>query len=212
MKIAVLSESSADEAAALALVSGLLGGGVEAASFPSPRTRGWHATLGDARAVLIHLHYQTDADALVTIVDSDESTVHAREHEQQGQAANKCRLCHLRGTIRNVQTMLRPRQGRGPIKTAVGLAVPAIEAWYLVGQDNHVTEAAWIVGQKSGKFPYSKQQLKERAYGTDRPSLNLETERALAHVHRIVRGGKLPLLEKLFPSGFGALAEDVRRW
>ncbi len=95
---------------------------------------------------------------------------------------------------------------------ALGLAVPQIEAWYLVGCDPHVSEATWNNARKDGKFAYSSNQLKQKVYGTDRPSLELAIERAGDEAKRIVDGGKLPQLEKLFATGFGALAEDVRRW
>lgn len=95
---------------------------------------------------------------------------------------------------------------------ALGLAVPQIEAWCLVGRDPHVSEATWNNARKDGKFAYPSNQLKQQVYGTDRPSLALEIERASQQARRIVDGGKLPQLEKLFPRGFGALADDVRRW
>jgi hypothetical protein len=89
----------------------------------------------------------------------------------------------------------------------VGIAVPAIEAWYLCGRDSSVSEAAWVAGQEAGKPPYSRAELKERVYGTDRPSLPLEIERALREVarHRV----DPRRLEHEFP-GFAALAADLR--
>ena len=75
-----------------------------------------------------------------------------------------------------------------------------------------MSEAAWIVGQKSGKFPYTPDSLKRSVYGTDEPLLEMETSRAKQEAERIVRDEKLTLLEQLFPGGFGALAGDVRNW
>ena len=117
----------------------------------------------------------------------------------------------MRTIVANAQGELR-RQGCTALKWALGLAVPQIEAWYLVGRDPHVSEAAWISGQKHGKFPYAREHLKCKVYGTDRPSLELEASRAREEAERIVRDGKLPLLEERFPGGFGALASDVRNW
>jgi hypothetical protein len=212
MKVAVLSESPADEAAVEVLVAGLLGIETESVALPKPKMRGCKGVLISARPALVHLHYQTDAEALVVTLDSDESPPHQKGHDQPGGADQKCRLCQLRGIVSRVQAQLRPRQGRGPIKTALGLAVPAVEAWYLAGLDPHVTESAWIQALQSGSFPYTKGSLKQSVYGTERPPLAHEETRAVEHTRRLVEESKLDLLEKLFPSGFGALANEVRNW
>ena len=212
MKVAVFSESEADEAAIRVFVDALLGQETEAPSKPPIRSRGWNAVLIRLPVLLRHLHYQTDAEALAVVVDSDRSPMHLQAHTEPDGAEEKCRLCQVTRIIRRVQGELRPRDPYGRLKTAIGLAVPQIEAWYLVGRDPHVTEAAWISGLKHGKFPYAREHLKKQVYGTDRPSLELETRRAKEEAERIVREGKLPLLEESFPGGFGALARDVRNW
>jgi hypothetical protein len=212
MKVAVFSESSADEAAIRVLLDGLLGTETAAPQMPPIRSRGWHTVLTRLPIVLRHLHYQTDAEALVVVLDSDRSPAHLEAHREPGGAEEKCRLCQLTRILRQVQSELPPRDTYGRVKTALGLAVPQIEAWYLVGTDPHVTEGAWISGLKHGKFPYAREHLKQKVYGTDRPSLDLETSRAKEEAQRIVREGKLPLLEQSFPGGFGALAQDVRDW
>jgi len=179
MKVAVLSESSADEAAIRVFLEALRGERIEPpSSMPPIRSRGWPAPLITLPSVLRHLHYHSDAEALVVVVDSE----------------------------------LSPRETYGPLKIALGLAVPQIEAWYLVARDRHVNEAVWIRGLSSGEFPYASSTLKQKVYGTDRPSLGLETELAREQAARIVRDGHLPRLEELFPGGFGALANDVRSW
>jgi len=212
MKVAVLSESPADEAAVWILVQGLLDVEGELVPWPTPKTRGWRGVLNSADPVLHYLHYSTDADALVITLDSDLSPVHQRGHDQPGGAADKCGLCQLRATVDSVQSQLRPREKRGPIQTALGLAVPAVEAWYLAGRDPHVSETTWLLGMESGKFPYTKLDLKQMVYGTERPSLALEQQCAVEHARRLVQEEKLELLENLFPSGFGTLAADVRSW
>jgi hypothetical protein len=212
MKIAVLSESPADEAALFVLLQGLRDATMARVFLPTPKTRGWHAVLGLLRPTLIHLHYETDAEGLVVTVDSDESPVHQRAHEQPGGALASCRLCELRRVVAAVQSSLRARQGRGPLKVAAGLAVPAVEAWYLARLDPHVTESTWIQAMQARRLPYTKHELKRRVYGTDRPSLVLEEECATRHARQLVETGGLPLLERLFPSGFGALADAVRTW
>lgn len=213
MKVAVLSESPADEAAIRVFVEGLLGERSEPpSSMPPIRSRGCDAVLAILPAVLRHLHYQTDADALVVVVDSDLSGVHQEAHAQPGGVDQTCRLCRIKAIVRQVQRELAPQDPYTPVKTALGLAVPQIEAWYLVGRDRHVNEAAWIRGLSSGDFPYTGNTLKQKVYGTDRPSLRLETECAREAAERIVREGDLSRLEQLFPGGFGALANDVRSW
>ena len=95
-------------------------------------------------------------------------------------------------------------------KVAVGIAVPAVEAWYRCGLDPHVTEAAWIASLPSGPFPYTTRSLKEDVYGTSRLSLELETRCATKEARRLAQN--LQLLEQCFPTGFGALTRDVRSW
>jgi hypothetical protein len=212
MKVAILSESEADEAAIRILLEGLLGQATTLEPLPFLHGRGLDAVLNTLPAVVIHLHYQTDAAGLVVVVDSDNTPAHRDSHEKPGGAVQECRLCAMRSIIADVQRSLRPRSPYGPLKTALGLAAPQIEAWYLVGDDPHVTEGAWISGQDAGRPPFARRTLKRQVYGVDRPPFALELERAKAEVKRIVQDGQLPLLEKLFPMGFGCLAREVRGW
>jgi hypothetical protein len=94
--------------------------------------------------------------------------------------------------------------------SAVGLAVPAIEAWYLCGREQNVSENAWAQGLKERRRPYTRNRLKELAYGTDRPSLALETSGAIDEMHRVAQD--LGQLERKFPVGFGSLLRDLRAW
>ena len=211
MKIAVLSESPADEAAILILVQGLLGIEIQRVAFPAPRTRGWKGALNAVGLVTRHLHYRTDAEALIVTVDSDESPMH-RHGDQSDLCDPKCRLCQLRAVARTAQNDVRPRQGCGPIKIGLGVAVPAIEAWCLCGTDVHITEAAWVQSLSSRKFPYSKKELKQRLYGCTEPVLEVETKCLVERATQVVTGGGLPQLESFFPVGFGLLAKEVRSW
>jgi hypothetical protein len=213
MKVAIFSESRADEAAVRILVEGLLGRKTELPSSTPPiRSRGWGSVLRDLPMVLRHLHFQTDAEALVVVLDSDRSRAHEVTECESATSRKKCRLCQMSEIVADVQNTLPPRDLYGRLKTGLGLAVPQIEAWYLAGRDPHVSETAWIVGLQSRQPPYTSKSLKEKVYGTDDPSLELETERAKEEARRIVDEGKLPLLEQHFPGGFGALANDVRNW
>ena len=105
---------------------------------------------------------------------------------------------------------LKARQGRPTLRVAIGLTVPTIEAWYLVGKEHQVGEAAWTVGLKAGRPPFTRRQLKELVYGTDRPSLELETERAVKEARRVISDMKA--IERDFPVGFGLMAQEIRSW
>lgn len=209
MKLAVLSESPADEAALRVLVGYALGTPLDLVT-PSLRARGWPSVEQVLPAVLRHLHFNTDAAGLVVVVDSDDSPVHTPEHDAPTYHHPLCRVCRLRSVFRRTMKNLPPARGRASPLRAVGLAVPAIEAWLLCGRDESVTEAAWIRGQESGHAPYTRRELKAWVYGTTRPSLPLEIERALAEVAR--HRGDVRRLENDFPYGFGALTRDLRQW
>jgi hypothetical protein len=210
MKVAILSESLADEAAIRILVDGLLAIETESVSHAGLRSRGWPSVRDVLRPVVLQLHYHSDADGLVLVVDSNGTPPHVPEHEVPSKADSKCRLCELRRIVQAVLGPTRPRQGYAPLKTALGLAVPSIEAWLRCDSDPHVSEAAWINGMKSGQLSYSTARLKKDLYGTDRPSLAHETKAMTEAAAR--RAANLSLLESRFPQGFGALARDLRSW
>jgi hypothetical protein len=96
------------------------------------------------------------------------------------------------------------------MRYAIGVAVPAIEAWYQCGVDAHVNEATWIRCLQSEGITYDKKSLKRAAYGSDRPSLVIETHAAEEAAKRLAID--LELLEQLFPNGFGSLLRDLRGW
>jgi hypothetical protein len=206
MKIALLSESPADEAALRVLVTGVLGAQPEFVS-PGFRARGWPNVAQLLPAVIRHLHFQTDTDTLVVNIDSDDSVVHTTAHDRPDYFHPQCRMCELRAVFRRTVKKLPPAHGRDRVMRAVGVAVPALEAWLLCGRDSSVSEAAWTVGQESGRQPYSRAELKWRVYGTDRPTLPQEIRCAVYEVER--HGGDLRRLENDFP-GFAALARDLK--
>ena len=208
MKLAILSESPADEAALGVLIEAVLGGPylrVQA----NLRARGWPSVAQVLPAVIRHLHFNTDAEGLVVVVDSDDSVVHTPLHDKPDYFHPQCRMCRLRAVFRQSTKNLPAARGRSRVLRGVGVAVPAVEGWYLSGMDDAVTEAAWIEGQTKEHAPYSRAQLKARVYGTDRPSLAHETHCALRQVRRIARDTRR--LEFDFP-GFAALAADLRSW
>jgi hypothetical protein len=96
------------------------------------------------------------------------------------------------------------------LKTAIGVAVPAIEAWYRASIDPHINEAAWIRRLSSRTVTYTRRSLKRDVYGTDRPSLEQATRDATAAALQLAQD--IPLLERLFPHSFGPFAQAVRSW
>ncbi len=209
MKVALLSESPADEAALRVLVEAVLAEAV-ALVRPGLRARGWPNVAQVLPAILRHLHFNTDTDALAVVVDADDSVVHTAAHEAPGYFHPQCRLCQLRTIVHRTQKRFPSLHGRSRLQRAIGIAVPAIEAWYLCGRDPQVTELAWMEGQAQGRIPYTRRDLKWRVYGTDRPGLSFEIQRALECVRRHQHDPRR--LEADFPHGFGTLARDLRGW
>jgi hypothetical protein len=211
MKVAYLAESPADQAALTILTEAILKTKTEPIDHAGLRSRGWPTVRGVLPAVLKELHYRTDAEGFVFIVDSNGSTPHLLpDHEPPGSPDLTCRLCQLRQRAKEAMNQVRPREGRAALKIALGLAVPAIEAWLLCGINPHVTEAVWINGLKSGAMPYSKGSLKLQLYGTSHPSLAIEMEAMKKAATRLSQD--FSAIEKLFPHGFGALAKSLRSW
>jgi hypothetical protein len=209
MKVGYYCESPADQAAMAVFVEGILGQKPE----PINMDLEAHSVPGFFKAldgVLRGVHYNSDADGLVVVVDNDNAELHEPAHDEPNAKADRCRLCEIRKIITRARSQLKTRQGRPELKLAIGVTVPAVEAWYLVGKDHQVGEAAWKVGIESGKPPFTKPQLKQLVYGTDRPAIELETERAVAEARRII--SRLGDLEAAFPVGFALMAQEIRSW
>ena len=130
MKLAILSESPADEAALRVLAEAVVDGPVEFLN-PGFRARGWPSVAQVLPAVLRHLHFNTDADGVLVEVDADDSVVHTEQHERPDYFHPQCRICKLRAVVRQTVKKLPAAEGRHRLLRAVGVAVPAIEAWYL---------------------------------------------------------------------------------
>ena len=208
MKLAILSESPADEAALSILVEGVIGEPVQLVP-AALRARGWPSVAQVMPAIIRHLHFNTDATGLVVVVDADDSVVHTEPHDAPGYFHPHCRLCQLRAVFRQTVKKLPPARGRERILRGVGVAVPAVEGWYLCGRDEGVTEAVWLDGQVKGAAPFSRHALKYRVYGTERPSLPLEIKCAVEDARRHAQDTRR--LENDFP-GFRSLADDLRAW
>ncbi len=212
MKVAIFSESPADEAALRILVDTLCGCATEPVGLTRfAARRGWPNVELQLAAVFKHLYFQTDADGLVAVADSNGTPVHRPDHDPPQRAAPLCRLCRLRTALEQARREVRPRPARQPLHTAVGLATPAVEAWYRCGIDPHATEAAWTRDLAAGAQARGRiQTLKVAVYGTDRPSLAQEIEAATAAARRLAVD--IAALENDFACGFGRLACEIRAW
>lgn len=209
MKLGLLSESPADEAALRILLGAVAGTGIDVVQ-PPLRARGWPNVMQVLPAVMYYLQFQTDAFGLVVVVDSDDTRLHEGDHADPDKFHPLCRLCQLEMTMRRARKRWVLPPGRAPLHTAAGLAVPAVEAWYLCGRDPEVGEAAWRRAHERGEVRYTRRDLKQRTYGTMRPPLTLEVRRAEEEAQRLARD--IHRLEREFPIGFGGLANAVRRW
>ncbi len=209
MKVAVFGESGLDEEAVRTLVDGLVNKSTQAVEFRL-RSRGWSGVKDNLPAVLTHLHYRTDAEALVVIADSDDSPLHQVGHEQPGNLDRECRQCILLATIDRTLERLNPVAGRATIKIAAGIAVPAIEAWFLCGHDSRASEAAWLQGGPSMRGADYRKKLKRTLYGEDFAPQAVRVRRLREESLRLAQD--LSLLESHFPAGFGLLARAIRSW
>ena len=208
LRVALLGESLVDESAMAILVEAALGRPFTRVQ-PQLRARGWPSVLQILPAIARHLHFNTDADGLVVLVDADDSEPHTAAHEAPDYFHPRCRLCQLRAAFRRATKNLPPARGRARVLRAAGLAVPAAEAWYLCGLDEQVGEAAWLADREAGRTPYTRRELKFRVYGTERPTLPQAVAHATAAAKRHARD--LRRLENDFP-GFAAMAGDLRGW
>ena len=118
MKVAVLSESPPDESAITILVEAVLGASIERVAGPPLRSRGWPSVRGILPVVIRHLHYQTDAEGLVVVVDSDSPLAH-REGSIDAACRAGCRLCELRLVARLAIQQLSARPDRRDRKSVV---------------------------------------------------------------------------------------------
>ncbi len=211
MKIAFFSESKADESALRILVAGILDEEIENTDLPNRlQYRSSSHLNSNLPSVINGVYYNSNAEALIVASDSDDLPVHIAEHEINEN--ERCRLCRLRKAVEIDLSRLKEIAGKELLKVAIGVPVPAIEAWYLIGKNPHVSEFTWIRKQNGENITYDRRRLKEQVYGNVRPSLKLETECAVKESKRIVETNLLEELEKSFPFGFGNFADTIRNW
>lgn len=165
MKFAFISESPADEAALHAFCETLAGCSIERIASPVQIRRGWPAFKNTLGPALRSIRYQTKAEAIIVVVDSDgaDLTPNAptNRYEEIQNTINSCL----------VPTPAHPT----PPSVLLGMAVPAIEAWWLAHSQPGISENAWLQRRKHAPT-YDKLSLKRSLYGTDKPSLQHETD------------------------------------
>lgn len=214
MRLAVLAESEADEDVLRLLVEAILKRPTAAIGHYQLRSRGWPSVLQVLPSVFRNIYFETDADALVVLADSNHSAPHWSTLDTSQQPdAKKCRVCRMSATIDAIRPRTVGRPERAPLKTAIGVCTPAIEGWLRIGLNPHVGEADWVRGLQENRFPYTTDELKEQVYGHARAPGSIIRRRALEEARRIVDDpALLQLLEVRFPGGFGSMATEIRTW
>lgn len=209
MKVAILSEGPTDEAAVAMLAGAVLVPSVEVIPVPIRHSPGVDALFRILPSAYLSVYYHSDADGLIVVADSNATPVHPADIGQECDEP-ECRLCMTRRAIRQAAAQVKADTGRGPLRWAVGLAVPAIEAWCLCAGDNNISENTWVQGLNQGTKPYTRRELKRRLYGP-KPWPEQHTRKCIEGVTPCV-ADDLRLLENKFPIGFGALRADLRSW
>ena len=211
MKIGIISESPAD-AAVLEILLNALTHRTHTILPNAVRQRpgGWHGVISAIRAELTNLHYRTDAGGMIAVVDSDDSPLHDDSHEAPHSPQPNCRVCQIIKDINDTRQKLKGRPVNS-VNVAVGLAVPALEAWLLFDQDPHIAEARYERDLATGvNLKNARMDLKRRLYRTTAPQRHVELDIATQAANRISLD--LAALETAFPKGFGRFARQIRSW
>lgn len=106
---------------------------------------------------------------------------------------------------------LRPTQAWHPLKVAISVPCPSIEAWLLCGRDANCTEAAWLQRRDRTSAPSEVRRLKKLLYGRE-PPLPVQFAQQIATSRARELLGDIQRLERAFPNSFGLLAATVRSW
>ena len=195
MRVAILSEAEFDESVARILVDAVIGP-TEAFRVPLRTRGGWTVVRANAPWIARQLHF-AGADGLVVIADSDLSDV----------SPSLARRDELTAALADALRNLPPRAGLPPLRTAVGIAVPAIEAWLLAGTGDRDVGEPGIAAR--GRSPDGA-ELKRRLYGQDRAPSSVRRERGLEAARLLAT--TLDRVAPRFPAGLGGLCADLRAW
>jgi hypothetical protein len=156
MRIAVISESPADQEAVHILAKSVLGPTCIAVR-QDLQAAGWSGVLDILPVAIKMLHFRCEADGLIVVVDSDDNPISTASEEN--------RLHKFRRVAEQTTSTLSPVSGHPPLRVAVGVAVPALEAWLLSADRQDFSEAVWENGLRTGVPPYSRNDLKTHLYG-----------------------------------------------
>jgi len=208
MKVAILSESDHDEAAIRVLINALLE--VETVSpegLPRLESRGWPSVKIQLPAVITSAHYNTDALGLVVVADSDDSPLHEDNHSHRGGDEARCRTCALQRVAEKKLQRLKERTHAPPLRIAIAVATPTLEAWLYCSRDAANNEDRWIRElEEHNTLVNRRKELKAKVY----PPKSDRRESALAEANRLATN--LDSLFTHFACGFGSFAEQVRAW
>lgn len=210
MKVAVLSEAATDEAFTRALAEAVLGAPVEVAAHGF---RAINLSYNGVRAaiptVLRHVHFaEPDVAGVMVVVDGDASSVHSAGWRNPVPCAPDCRVCGVRAQALDVLGRVA-RTGRDQVRLAIGVAYPAIEAWYAFGTQDQITEAEWIIRVNEGRSNHIKQALKQATNRRHGPGID---KRVAASGDATRVAAFMESFRVAFPGGFGAFADDLYRW
>jgi hypothetical protein len=198
MKFAFISESPADNAALRAFCETLIGGHpIECVESLVRIPGGWTEVIKKLPPALRALRYGTDADVVVVSIDSDSTDL------TPGSSTNRLDL--LKEIIKKNLSPRSPADRN--LRAISGIAVPAIEAWWLAHNHSDISEIAWLERKKQ-RPAYDKLELKRRLYGTERPSISLETDRMVCAAREAARHPDE--LCKKFPQGLASLVREIQ--
>lgn len=151
---------------------------------------------------LLALAGRGSADLLVVCVDSDLEPLHAAGQTCSNERCPFCRLDHRARQVASEHPHMRFPD------VAIGVAVPAIEAWLLFGRRSECTEAGWAQ-QGKRRTEETKRELKRILHGpgpvpskTKHATLRLEARRVLGFDD----------LEAHFPVGLAPLLQKLRMY
>lgn len=211
MKVAFFSESKADETVLKHFVEELSEEGLEEKDIrKNLQFRSSSSVIKYLPVVIRSVHYNSDAEFLVVSSDSDDTPVHIAQHKTIKN--EQCHLCCLQIIAQKSLAELQESPGKQMLKVAIGVPVPAIEAWLLFGKNPHVSEHYWIRFQNGEKITYDRKKLKTELYGGEHVPEAQRIEISIKAIQRIVENQLLEGLEKEFPQGFGTMADKVRNW
>jgi hypothetical protein len=211
MTVGILCESPVDEVVIRGVADCILG-------IPTspPRTNlqalSWPGPLEQIELLWRKLHFDPSVGGFIVVVDGDLDPVHSGGLGDVP-CAPRCRLCALHQALLRASTGTAAVPGRMPLKTAIGMPYPALEAWLLCRSDPGLGEATWrnrLAEPDRSRITHVRRSLKERFFGTSFGGLRLLQARAEAEVKELVRD--LSVLEKAFPAGFGTLVGQLRSW